>query len=93
MSSLLSGGRRRARALVLAIGATVAAAPAGAQRVYLRNDIEPNSDPTKRLLAMINYNDDIGDYMEWSGQGMYAIDFSNDAYEFATNHLVYGLTD
>jgi hypothetical protein len=51
-----------------------------------------DNDPSKRLLVVINYNNDIGDYMEWSGQGVYAINFSNDAYKFATNYIVYGLT-
>jgi Domain of unknown function (DUF4159) len=50
------------------------------------------NDPSKRLMVVINYNNDIGDYMEWSGQGFYAINFSNDAYKLATNYVVYGLT-
>ncbi|MEO6526337.1 MAG: DUF4159 domain-containing protein [Gemmatimonadaceae bacterium] len=54
--------------------------------------IYEDNDPSKRLLVMINYNNDIGDYMEWSGQGVYAINFSNDAYKLATNYIVYGLT-
>lgn len=54
--------------------------------------IYENNDPTRRLVAIINYNNDIGDYMEWSGQGWYAINFSNDAYKLATNYIVYGLT-
>ena len=51
-----------------------------------------DNDPSKRLMVVINYNNDIGDYMEWSGQGFYAINFSNDAYKLATNYVVYGLT-
>ena len=51
-----------------------------------------NNDPKRRLLAIINYNNDIGDYMEWSGQGWYAVNMSNDAYKLATNYIVYGLT-
>jgi hypothetical protein len=51
-----------------------------------------DNDPSKRLMVIINYNNDIGDYMEWSGQGYYAIDFSNDAYKLATNYVVYALT-
>jgi Domain of unknown function (DUF4159) len=51
-----------------------------------------DNDPTKRLMVIINYNNDIGDYMEWSGQGYYAINFSNDAYKLATNYVVYALT-
>ena len=41
---------------------------------------------------IINYNNDIGDYMEWSGEGWYPVNLSNDAYKLATNYLVYGLT-
>ena len=51
-----------------------------------------DNDPAKRLMVIINYNNDIGDYMEWSGQGYYAINFSNDAYKLATNYVVYALT-
>jgi hypothetical protein len=51
-----------------------------------------DNDPSKRLLVIINYNNDIGDYMEWSGQGYYAINFSNDAYKLATNYVVYALS-
>ena len=54
--------------------------------------IYEDNDPSRRLLVVINYNNDIGDYMEWSGQGVYAINFSNDAYKLATNYIVYGLT-
>jgi hypothetical protein len=54
--------------------------------------IYEDNDATKRLLVVIAYNNDIGDYMEWSGQGVYAINFSNDAYKLATNFIVYGLT-
>ncbi len=54
--------------------------------------IYEDNDPSKRLMVIINYNNDIGDYMEWSGQGWYAVNLSNDAYKFATNYLVYALT-
>ncbi|MEO8561558.1 MAG: DUF4159 domain-containing protein [bacterium] len=54
--------------------------------------IYEDNDPSKRLMVMINFNNDIGDYMEWSGQGYYPVNFSNDAYKLATNYIVYGLT-
>jgi hypothetical protein len=54
--------------------------------------IYEDNDPTKRLMVVINYNNDIGDYMEWSGQGYYAVNFTNDAYKLATNYVVYALT-
>jgi hypothetical protein len=63
---------------------------ANAKAQYL--GIYEDNDPSRRLLVVINYNNDIGDYMEWSGQGVYAINFSNDAYKLATNYIVYGLT-
>ena len=61
-----------------------------AKAVYL--GIYENNDPTQRLQVIINFNNDIGDYMEWSGEGWYPINMSNDAYKFATNYVVYGLT-
>jgi hypothetical protein len=51
-----------------------------------------DNDPAKRLMVIVNYNNDIGDYMEWSGEGWYPVNLSNDAYKFATNYLIYGLT-
>jgi hypothetical protein len=51
-----------------------------------------DNDPSKRMLAIVNYNNDIGDYMEWSGQGWYQVNLSNDAYKLATNYIVWGLT-
>jgi hypothetical protein len=54
--------------------------------------IYEDNDPRKRLMVIINYNNDIGDFMEWSGEGWYPINFTNDAYKLATNYVVYGLT-
>lgn len=51
-----------------------------------------DNDPSRRLLVIINYNNDIGDYMEWSGGGWYPVNLSNDAYKFATNYVIYGLS-
>jgi hypothetical protein len=51
-----------------------------------------DGDPAKRLVAVINYNNDIGDYMEWSGAGWWPVDITNEAYKFAINYIVYGLT-
>lgn len=51
-----------------------------------------NNDPTGRLQVMINYNNDIGDYMEWSGAGWWPVNLTNDAYKFAINYIVYALT-
>lgn len=54
--------------------------------------IYEDNDPSKRMWSIISFNNDIGDYMEWSGDGWYPVNLSNDAYKFATNFIVYGLT-
>jgi hypothetical protein len=51
-----------------------------------------NNDPSQRLMVVINYNNDIGDYMEWSGSGWLPVNLTNDAYKLAVNYLVYGMT-
>jgi hypothetical protein len=54
--------------------------------------IYEDNDPKKRLIAVINYNNDIGDYMEWSGDGWWPVNITNDAYKLAVNYIVYAMT-
>jgi hypothetical protein len=54
--------------------------------------IHEQNDPRKRLMVVINYNMDIGDYMEHSATGMYLVDPTNEAYKFGINYLIYGLS-
>ena len=54
--------------------------------------IHEDNDPRKRLMVVINYNMDIGDYMEHSSRGLYAVSPTNEAYKFGINYLIYGLT-
>ena len=54
--------------------------------------IHEDNDARQRLLVIINYNNDIGDYMEWSGAGWWPVNITNDAYKLAINYLIYGLT-
>jgi hypothetical protein len=51
-----------------------------------------DNDPTKRQLAVMNNNNDIGEFMEYSPSGFYAVDMSNDAYKLAMNYMMYALT-
>ena len=51
-----------------------------------------DNDPAKRLMVVINYNNDIGDYMEWSQTSWLPVNPTNDAYKLAINYLVYGMT-
>jgi hypothetical protein len=51
-----------------------------------------DTDPSQRLMVVINYNMDIGDYMEHSPSGLYAVAPTNEAYKFGINYLIYGFT-
>jgi hypothetical protein len=51
-----------------------------------------DNDPNKRLMVVANYNNDIGDYWEWSGTGLWPIDLSNEAYKFGVNYVMYAMT-
>jgi hypothetical protein len=50
-----------------------------------------DNDPKKRILAVVNNNQDLGDWMEWSDTG-FNITPSNEAYKMAVNYFVYALT-
>jgi hypothetical protein len=54
--------------------------------------IHEKNDPGRRLIVVINYNNDIGDYMEWSGDGLWPVNVTNEAYKFAINYIIYGMT-
>lgn len=54
--------------------------------------IYEDNDPTKRIMVMINANNDLAEYWEFSDYGYYAIDLSNDAYKVGVNYVVYALT-
>jgi hypothetical protein len=51
-----------------------------------------DNDPRKRMLAIANHNNDIGDYWEWSDTGLYGIDPSNEAYKLGINYIIYVLS-
>ena len=51
-----------------------------------------DNDPTKRLVAIANYNADLGELMEFSDEGFVPIDFSNEAYKIMVNYLIYAMT-
>ena len=50
------------------------------------------NDPSKRLIVVANYNNDIGEYWEYSDTGWVPIDLSNEAYKLGVNYIVYGMT-
>jgi hypothetical protein len=54
--------------------------------------IYEGNDPSKRLIAVANFDNDVPEYWEWSGEGIYPFDASNEAYKLGVNYLIYGLT-
>ena len=58
--------------------------------IYL--GLHEDNDPDKRLVVIANYNNDIGEYWEFSDVGWYPIDLSNEAYKFGVNYVIYAMT-
>ncbi len=54
--------------------------------------IHENDDPVRRLMVVANFNNDIGDYWEYSDTGWFPIDLSNEAYKVGVNYVIYALT-
>jgi len=54
--------------------------------------LHEDNDPEKRLMVIANYNNDIGEYWEFSDTGWYPIDLSNEAYKLGVNYLIYAMT-
>ena len=50
------------------------------------------NDPAGRLMVVANYNNDIGEYWEYSDTGWLPIDLTNEAYKFGVNYVVYAMT-
>jgi len=53
---------------------------------------EKNDPVDGRIMVMINWNQDLQEYWEFSDRGYYPIDLSNEAYQFGVNYLIYAYT-
>ena len=51
-----------------------------------------DNDPNARLMIVANYNNDIGEYWEYSDTGWLPIDLTNEAYKFGVNYVMYAMT-
>ncbi len=51
-----------------------------------------DNDPTQRLMIVANYNNDIGEYWEYSDSDWLPIDLTNEAYKFGVNYVMYAMT-
>jgi hypothetical protein len=57
----------------------------------LRAVFEEN-DPSRRMMAMINFNTDISEYWEGDGYGFRPAWETSEAYKFGINYVMYGMT-
>ena len=51
-----------------------------------------DNEPTNRLLLIANYNNDIGEFWEYSDTGFTPIELSNEAYKLGVNYIIYSMT-
>lgn len=51
-----------------------------------------DNDKTRRQFAMIDYKNDIGEFMEYSGSGFYPVNESNEAFKLGVNFIIYAVT-
>ena len=51
-----------------------------------------DNDPSGRLIVIANYNQDIGDYWEWSGNDYWPVALTNEAFKLGVNYVIYGMT-
>lgn len=49
-------------------------------------------DDAGRVQVIANFNNDIGEYWEWSEEGYYPIELSNEGYKLGVNYIIYALT-
>jgi len=53
--------------------------------------IYDENDPSKRLVAMINYSTDVSQFWEYNGQGLRPMDGANEGYKMGINYLMYAM--
>ncbi len=50
------------------------------------------SDDNGRLMMVVDYNNDISEYWEWSADPYYKIEDTNEAFKYGVNYILYALT-
>jgi hypothetical protein len=51
-----------------------------------------DNNPSRRLMVVANFDNDVPEYWEWSGEGLFPFDTSNEAYKLGVNYLIYATT-
>ena len=59
---------------------------------YLKPKFYGLSDEKGRLQMVVNFNNDISEYWEWSDEAWMPLELSNEAYKFGINYVIYALT-
>ena len=49
-------------------------------------------DDKGRLMMVINFNNDVSDYWQWSDDPFAPLEQTNEAYKFGVNYVMYALT-
>jgi hypothetical protein len=50
------------------------------------------SDDHGRLMMVVDYNNDLSEYWEWSDNPYVPIEQTNEAYKYGVNYVIYALT-
>jgi len=50
------------------------------------------NDRSRRLMVVANFDNDVPEYWEWSGDGVFPFDTSNEAYKLGVNYVIYATT-
>jgi hypothetical protein len=51
-----------------------------------------DNDPTKRMIAIANFDTDISEFWEFADSGVRAVGETNEAFKLGVNYIIYGLT-
>ena len=49
-------------------------------------------DEAGRMQVIVNFNNDLGDFWEWSDESIFPISLSNEAYKFGVNYIIYAMS-
>lgn len=70
-------------------GGWYGSAPGGGWPEYY--GVFEDNDPDKRLMMIVNYNHDVGEYWEFADSRWIPIDLSNEAYKLGVNYVIYAM--
>lgn len=59
---------------------------------YMKPEFWGIEDDKGRLMMVVNFNNDVSDYWQWSDDPFAPIEQTNEAYKFGVNYVMYALT-